>query len=236
VFEDKRLLVVDDSRTMTEVLKTVLTPLHRKVLTAPDVAGARACLSATPGVDLVVCDVVLPDGSGFDVLAHAHAGKGERPEVILMTARVSEADRERAASEGALAYLSKPISLPDIRRAWSERAEGREVLPRTPRRRTLARVSVVGSSEEGRQLQLMALDVSSSGAFLASPGPLPVGTKLALELELGDRCVHASATVVRVQEPTWMNAPGLGVRFEELEEEARTALDRFVAERGSLEI
>lgn len=229
MFEDKRLLLVDDSRTVVELLRTLLEPTHREVLRAGDVAQARCCIDETPGLDLVLCDMVLPDGTGFDVLAHARAGVGPRPEVMLMTARVSEADRERAVREGALGYLSKPIVLPDIRRAWSERAERRPIQPRAPRRSVMVRVEVADPGAEASILCVTALDVSRSGAFLAMPGPLPLGTKLDLTLELDDARVRVLASVVRVQEPGWMSSPGLGVHFDEVAEDSRDAFDRFVA-------
>jgi CheY-like chemotaxis protein len=230
VFERKRLLVVDDSRTMLELLRTVLAPIHREVLTAADVAGACAALDARPDLDFVLCDVVLPDGSGFDVLAHARGNEDTRAEVALMTARWSEEDCERARESGALAYLSKPVSLPDIRRAWSERAERRPLHPRSPRRRVVLRASVVGAGDEGGLLRLVALDLSRTGAFLATPGPLELGAKL--ELALGDPAapVRVVATVVRVQEPTWQDPSGVGVRFEAVEESSREAFERLVSD------
>jgi CheY-like chemotaxis protein len=236
VFERKRLLVVDDSRTMIELLRTMLAPVHREVLTAADVAGACGALDARPDLDFVLCDVVLPDGSGFDVLAHARGSEQTRAEVALMTARWSAEDSERARDAGALAYLAKPVSLPEIRRAWSERAERRALLPRSARRRRLLRASVVGSGDEGSLLRLVALDLSRSGAFLATPGPLALGAKL--ELALGDPAapVRVAATVVRVQEPGWQDPSGVGVRFDAVEESSREAFERLLSDPDAWEV
>ncbi|MEP6897015.1 MAG: response regulator transcription factor [Rhodanobacter sp.] len=60
--------------------------------------------------DIVVLDVGLPDSSGFDVarqLRAEHTGVG----IVMLTARGETADRIRGLSEGADAYLSKPVDI-----------------------------------------------------------------------------------------------------------------------------
>ncbi|WP_158884737.1 response regulator transcription factor [Rhodanobacter sp. L36] len=60
--------------------------------------------------DIVVLDVGLPDASGFDVarkLRSEHAGVG----IVMLTARGETTDRIRGLSEGADAYLSKPVDI-----------------------------------------------------------------------------------------------------------------------------
>lgn len=60
--------------------------------------------------DIVVLDVGLPDGDGFDLtrqLRHRHPALG----IVMLTARGQLADRVRGLSEGADAYLPKPVEI-----------------------------------------------------------------------------------------------------------------------------
>lgn len=109
-----RLLVVEDEELNRKLLRTVIErrahPRIRsaELLEAATFAAARALIAAG-GLDLVVLDVRLPDGSGLDLarelLAMAEEG---RPRVIVLSASVRDSDREQAVSAGADAFLGKP--------------------------------------------------------------------------------------------------------------------------------
>ncbi|MEN5117140.1 response regulator transcription factor [Luteimonas sp. TWI662] len=73
------------------------------------IAALRAHLDAHP-VDLVVLDVGLPDGDGFSL---ARALRETRPQlgVVMLTSRAETGDRVRGLTEGADAYLTKPIEI-----------------------------------------------------------------------------------------------------------------------------
>jgi len=77
---------------------------------------------------------------------------------------------------------------------------------------------------------LALLDVSECGAFLATPGPLPLGTRLQLQLSLPAGPQRLAARVVRVQEPGWGHCGGVGVRFESASSAASAALRSLLAE------
>ncbi len=66
-------------------------------------------------------------------------------------------------------------------------------------------------------------DLSTTGAFLDSMNPLPVGTKLVLRFMAGPREVTAAAEVVHS-----MPSFGMGVRFRELSAESRAAIEALV--------
>lgn len=73
------------------------------------IAALRAHLDAHP-VELVVLDVGLPDGDGFSL---ARALRETRPQlgVVMLTSRAETGDRVRGLTEGADAYLTKPIEI-----------------------------------------------------------------------------------------------------------------------------
>lgn len=102
----QRILVVDDEPTVREVLAHYLVrdgydvrELDRGDLVAAAVAEFKP--------DLIVLDIMLPGASGLDFL---RAAGGERVPVILLTARVEEADRVLGLELGADDYVSKPFS------------------------------------------------------------------------------------------------------------------------------
>ena len=89
----ERILIVDDSRLMREVLSTMLAPQCEKVLTASDCREAIEVVAGNSDLDLVICDVGLPDGSGLAVLERISAAPGPRPDVILITATWTPEER-----------------------------------------------------------------------------------------------------------------------------------------------
>jgi two-component system, OmpR family, response regulator len=107
-----RLLVVDDESTILELLSGSLRFAGYEVVTAASGAEAvRAATSARP--DLVLLDVMMPDGDGFDVLHRIRSAGPEIP-VIFVTARDEVPDRVTGFAAGADDYVTKPFSLDEL--------------------------------------------------------------------------------------------------------------------------
>jgi DNA-binding NtrC family response regulator len=104
----KRILVVDDERSVTDALKLILAEFGHPVESAGTIAEATALLRGSP-YDLAFIDLRLPDGSGIDLLAHI---KSDTPdtEVIVMTAHGSLEITIEAIKRGAFYYLEKPFT------------------------------------------------------------------------------------------------------------------------------
>ena len=100
-----RILVVDDARLARQELRTLLSELPDVdcVGEAEDVPAARAAISRLRP-DLVLLDIQLPSGSGFDVLD----GLDPVPAVVFVTAYDQYA--VRAFETNALDYLLKPVA------------------------------------------------------------------------------------------------------------------------------
>jgi DNA-binding response OmpR family regulator len=104
----KRVLIVDDEPQIREALEAYLQREGLDVETSGSVAEARASIEErTP--DLVLLDITLPDGSGFDVLSTL-AKPGARIPTIMLTARSEETDRVVGLELGADDYVTKPFS------------------------------------------------------------------------------------------------------------------------------
>jgi two-component system OmpR family response regulator len=107
-----RLLVVDDEATILELLSGSLRLAGFEVVTAASGAGAvRAAASSRP--DLVLLDVMMPDGDGFEALRRIRSGGCEVP-VIFLTARDEVPDRVKGFALGADDYVTKPFSLEEL--------------------------------------------------------------------------------------------------------------------------
>ena len=109
---EARLLVVDDEPTILELLAGTLRFAGFDVLTAVSGAEAlRAAAAAKP--DLILLDVMMPDGDGFDVIRRIRAG-GPRIPVIFLTARDSVHERVTGLTLGGDDYVTKPFSLDEV--------------------------------------------------------------------------------------------------------------------------
>ncbi|HEY0466118.1 MAG TPA: response regulator, partial [Polyangiaceae bacterium] len=101
----KRILVVDDSPVVRELLSEILASAGLAVQTAEHGIAALAAIEQNMP-DLVLSDVEMPRMGGFDLLAEIRH-RSQRVPVVMLTTRGSVEDRRRAASLGANAYLIK---------------------------------------------------------------------------------------------------------------------------------
>jgi chemotaxis protein histidine kinase CheA len=100
-----RVLVVDDSPVIRDLVTEVLTSVGLEVTVATDGAlGLRSVEADEP--DLVLSDVEMPNMDGFEMLRQIRT-RSQRLPVVMLTTRGSVEDRKRASSLGANAYLVK---------------------------------------------------------------------------------------------------------------------------------
>ena len=109
-----RILVVDDERSLREMLSIVLGREGYEVTTAADVGSALDQIRTGPLPDLLISDLRMPDGSGVDVL---RALKERSPGSVglLLTAYASADTAVEAMRLGAVDYLTKPFDVADLK-------------------------------------------------------------------------------------------------------------------------
>jgi len=135
------LLVVDDDRDLVELLREYLVPEGFQVDAAYDqTTGLREALRGEH--ELVVLDVMLPGGSGFELLKQLRT-TSELP-VLLLTARGDAVDRIVGLEIGADDYLPKPF-------------DPRELVARI---RAILRRTRSAAEEEGDKNEITIGDVS----------------------------------------------------------------------------
>jgi two-component system, NtrC family, nitrogen regulation response regulator GlnG len=113
-----RVLVVDDDAAIRTVVREALRREGHIVETAASVAEQRAVMARfTPQV--LVTDVVLPDGNGLDLVPEMIAAHPRMP-IIVLSAQNTLATAVRATEQGAFEYLPKPFDLGELARAVTD--------------------------------------------------------------------------------------------------------------------
>ena len=132
-----KILIVDDDPKLRGFLRKGLEEQGYECSEASTVAQAE--VEATDAYDLVLLDVMLPDGDGWEVLQHLR-GTGHSTPVIFLTARSLVDERVQGLEMGADDYIIKPFEFREL----------------------LARIQVVlRRRTEGAQLEWGALHIES---------------------------------------------------------------------------
>jgi len=177
------LLVVDDEPNIREVLRIVLEGEGYEVREAATYAEAMQLLGRAT-FNLVICDIVLPDGNGLDLVRSYHAGHPDT-KFIVITAHNTPAQALTALRDGAVEYLSKPFDVDELKLVVGKRMQlplettpapgaatfvGRSramwpVLERIPQvARSDATVLITGESGTGKELLARAIHAASPRA------------------------------------------------------------------------
>lgn len=113
----KTILVVEDDRGLREGIELALRKEDLDFVLCENLTQARKALSERKNIDLVLLDINLPDGSGYDLLKEVKGKEhilGHIP-VIILTANDFELDEVKGLELGAEDYITKPFSLMVLR-------------------------------------------------------------------------------------------------------------------------
>ncbi len=199
------ILVVDDEPAIRESLAFAL---KRDGFAIAEAASLREAQQQLEGADLVILDLVLPDGNGLDFLRALRA-KSDVP-VIVLTSRDEETDRVVGLEMGADDYVLKPFSPREVAarvRAVLRRAGGKSAQPdeekalRGPGGLVVdprTRKAAVGA----RDLALSRTEFNLLAAFLRSPGRVFERSQLldtvwGSDVVVGDRTVDVHVKALR---------------------------------------
>jgi len=105
------ILVVEDEPSYVEALNVGLTVEGFVVVSAGTLSEGRTLLASTKP-DLILLDLMLPDGSGIDFCREVQ--NSTRTPVIMVTARTSEVDVVLGLEIGAADYVTKPYRLREL--------------------------------------------------------------------------------------------------------------------------
>jgi len=166
---NKTILCVEDDAVILKNNRVTLAASGYKVLTAERLADARAIL-AERNPDGIVLDIILPDGTGIDLLTELRGGGSKIP-VLLLTAWGKPSDVARGLKAGANDYLSKPFEYEVLLARVEAMFRNAELMPE---RISHGPVSIDILSRQaflnGENMYLTQKEVSLLQLFVQNPG------------------------------------------------------------------
>lgn len=107
-----KILIVEDNRELSDIMRSALVAESYVVEVAYDYLSASQKI-AEYEYDCILLDVMLPDGSGLELLSELKAA-GKRESVIIISARDSIDDKVMGLECGADDYLAKPFHIVEL--------------------------------------------------------------------------------------------------------------------------
>lgn len=122
----EKILVIEDHLSVQKNIKQLLEKAKYEVLTADNgPEGIRLAIKKQP--DLIICDIMMPDMNGYEVLEQLSAEKKTFTiPFIFLTAKVEMTDLRLGMELGADDYLTKPFRAGDLLKAVKKRLEKKE--------------------------------------------------------------------------------------------------------------
>ena len=177
-----RVLVVDDEPEITRALRSILSAHgFEPILAATAKEGLDLLQRRHP--DLLLLDLVLPDGNGLDVTRTIRQDLGLDLPIVVLSAHGEEESKVQALDLGADDYLTKPFGVRELlarmraalRRAGGARPEGGAIVEHGPIRMDLERREV---TVEGRPVHLTPKEYEMLHYLMSHVGKLVTHTAL----------------------------------------------------------
>jgi two-component system response regulator VicR len=130
-----KILIVEDDKTLLDVLKYNLTKEGYYVLTAAD--GAQALeIARSQRPELIVLDIMLPELNGLEVCRILR--KDMNVPILMLTARGDEVDKIVGLEIGADDYMTKPFSMRELlARIWAMLRRTKMIMSRSEEETTI---------------------------------------------------------------------------------------------------
>lgn len=118
-----RVLVVDDENLMRTMVEVVCRRLGHEALCAATLEEGRRLAAA--GVDVILLDMLLPDGNGLDAQQEL-ASLPDAPDIVVITGYGDGDAAEKALRGGVWDFLMKPVRVRDVEETLSHVLEARD--------------------------------------------------------------------------------------------------------------
>lgn len=174
------ILLIDDEEGLRKMLCRIVSLEGFTVIEAIDLAHARKCLKQAT-VDIVLCDVRLPDGNGVDFITEA---KEAAPscEVILLTAYGNIPDGVQAIKKGAFDYLVKGNDnsriIPLLFQAYEKVRKRKADAVKVSSAGSLVNNEIIGQSHSINEAKRMAEKIATSDATVLLLGETGTGKEV----------------------------------------------------------
>jgi CheY-like chemotaxis protein len=122
VLHGRRVLVVDDDARNIFALTSVLENQDLEVLTATNGRQAIELIETTPGLGVVLMDIMMPEMDGYETMREIRReARFQTLPILALTAKAMKGDREKCLDAGASDYIAKPVDsqqLLSLLRVW----------------------------------------------------------------------------------------------------------------------
>lgn len=111
----RKILIVDDDMRHIFAITSMLEQYDMRVIYAENGQQSIDILKKTPGVELVLMDVMMPGMDGYEAMKTIRKlDKCQDLPIIALTAKAMKGDREQCIAAGASDYLSKPVDIDQL--------------------------------------------------------------------------------------------------------------------------
>ncbi len=184
------VLIVDDERSIVELLTVVLKKEGYAVLANPGAPSVYEDIEQKD-IDLLICDIKMPQIDGMDVLRHLKKAKPTVP-AIMITAYASVKQAVEALRLGALDYLTKPFDIEELKVLVANGLEHRRLLEENRLLKQTFRdeasfENMIGKSRAMREVYGLIEKVASTDSTVLITGESGTGKELAA------RAIHANS-------------------------------------------
>jgi CheY-like chemotaxis protein/HAMP domain-containing protein len=115
VFQDKKILLVDDDTRNLFALANILEEKKIKVLVAQNGKESLESLNNNPDIDLVLMDIMMPEMDGYQAIREIRKQEKFRfLPIIALTAKAMKEDRSKCIDAGANDYITKPVNTDNL--------------------------------------------------------------------------------------------------------------------------
>ena len=122
VLRGQRVLVVDDDARNIFALTSLLENQEMEVVTATNGRQAIELIESTPGLSVVLMDIMMPEMDGYETMREIRRNPAYRTlPIVALTAKAMKGDREKCLQAGASDYIAKPVNteqLLSLLRVW----------------------------------------------------------------------------------------------------------------------
>ena len=214
----KRIIIADDNKTFLMYIALLLKRFECKVMPAESGLEVLRLLKLSRA-DLVILDVHMKVMDGFTALRHIKEDKQTAHIPVIMVSHDSSSEMiDKCRELGCFDYLTKPLKIDRLHESLQ-----RCFFAQTGTSRKYLRIPFskkVILSHRGAEYGLYTETLSEGGMYVIKEEPLPVGSEVAVECDLGERgVIRVKGNVIYTKKlfgDFLTLPPGMAIKFKEL--------------------
>lgn len=234
-FRKKRIIVTDDDQLLLIQLCRLLKKMGLNSIPAENGLELIKLVNIQMP-DLILMDIIMPYLNGLDTINYLKGNPSmHKIPIIAMSTDTSPKTAEAIAKSGAYDFLPKPLDIKRLHQLFEEvlfgDSESKRYCLRTPYH---GRISL---SVDDRETSHHTKSISERGAFVVTPEPLPIGTRVIVALEVKEKTLTFHGDVIYhygLHDEENNIPPGMAIKFIEGASEDFERLHELIKEQLTL--